>query len=137
MRESIVSFLISTTEEIQKQVEGLEESMRRLNESIDNLTEKLTNTVVDISENFQALIYLIQSSREAQFNVIFSMFTKHMEALEEIRDVALNFTDKQKQVTEETHKSLNALRKKMLDYEFQTFIFNLKDLITELKRTGE
>lgn len=136
MRESIVSFLIETTDQIQTQVKQLGENVKQLNSSIEKLTKHLTNTVVDVSENLQSIIHLIQSSRDAQFNVVFSMFSKHMEALEEIRDIALNFSDDQKAISEEAYKALNLLRRKMLDYEFQTFIFNLQEIVEELKRMG-
>lgn len=136
MRESIVSFLIETTDQIQTQVKQLGENVKKLNSSIEKLTKHLTDTVVGVSENLQSIIHLIQSSRDAQFNVVFSMFSKHMEALEEIRDIALNFSDDEKAISEEAYKALNLLRRKMLDYEFQTFIFNLQEIVEELKRMG-
>ena len=137
MRENIVSFLIKTSEEIGVQVKEVGESVKQLNASINEFTEKLSGMIVEMSQNFQSLAYNVQESRNTQFNVVFSIFTRHMEALEEIRDIALNFSDEQKEISQDTLNLLALLRRKMLDYEFQTFISNLRDLIQELKREGE
>lgn len=129
-----ISFVIAVIDDIYKWMEKITASISALNSSLDSLAENLLNRIVDISENFQTITELIKTSRDAQFKTVFNMFSKNMEAIEEIRDIALNLTEQQKEITSDFYKTLERLQKKMYYADYQTLILDLKDLANELKR---
>jgi len=130
--QEILDFFQNITSEINNQIVIVTRSVQKMNKTIDKLSKSLTNSILEISENFQALMNLIQSSRNAQFNVVFSMFTKNTEAIEEIRDVALNFSDEQLKTRKELDQTIHMLQKQISDNQFQNVILDIRSLIENL-----
>ena len=130
--QEIFEFFQNITSEINNQIVIVTRSVQKMNKTIDKLSKSLTNSILEISENFQALMNLIQSSRNAQFNVVFSMFTKNTEAIEEIRDVALKFSEEQLKTRKELDQTIHMLQKQVSDNQFQNVILDLRGLIENL-----
>ena len=130
--QEIFDFFQGITSEINNQIVIVTRSVQKMNKTIDKLSKSLTNSILEISENFQALMNLIQSSRNAQFNVVFSMFTKNTEAIEEIRDVALNFSEEQLKTRRELDQTIHNLQKQISDNQFQNVIVDIRSLIENL-----
>ncbi|MHA1298442.1 MAG: hypothetical protein ACTSO9_03260 [Candidatus Helarchaeota archaeon] len=126
-------FVIAVIDDIYKWMEKISNSIASLNTSLDSLAENLLDQIVAISENFQTITNLVRSSRETQFKTVFNMFTKNMEAIEEIREIALSMTDQQKAITNKFFRTLERLQKKMYYADYQALISELKDLANKLK----
>ena len=130
--QEIFDFFQNITSEINNQIVIVTRSVQKMNQTIDKLSKSLTNSILEISENFQALMNLIQSSRNAQFNVVFSMFTKNTEAIEEIRDVALNFSEEQLNTRKKLDQTIHMLQKQVSDNQFQNVILDIRGLIESM-----
>ncbi|NHI94598.1 MAG: hypothetical protein EAX96_19055 [Candidatus Lokiarchaeota archaeon] len=130
--QEIFDFFQKITSEINNQILIVTRSVQKMNQTIDKLSKSLTNSILEISENFQALMNLIQSSRNAQFNVVFSMFTKNTEAIEEIRDIALNFGEEQLKTRKALDDTIHMLQKQVSDNQFQNVILDIRSLIESL-----
>lgn len=126
-------FVIAVIDDIYKWMEKIGESINSLNNSLDSLSENLLNQIVSISENFQTITNLVRESRDMQFKTIFNMFSKNTQAIEEIREIALNMTDQQKNITNKFYKTLERLQKKMYFTDYQTLVLELRNLANELK----
>ncbi|MHA1783975.1 MAG: hypothetical protein ACTSVY_10575 [Candidatus Helarchaeota archaeon] len=133
-QNEIFEFFQNITSDINNQILIVTRSVQKMNQTVDKLSKSLTNSILEISENFQALMNLIQSSRNAQFNVVFSMFTKNTEAIEEIRDVALNFGEEQLKARKDLDEIIHMLQKQVQDNQFQNIILDIRNLITDLEK---
>ncbi|MHA1894731.1 MAG: hypothetical protein ACTSX4_09530 [Candidatus Helarchaeota archaeon] len=133
-QNEIFEFFQNITSDINNQILIVTRSVQKMNQTVDKLSKSLTNSILEISENFQALMNLIQSSRNAQFNVVFSMFTKNTEAIEEIRDVALNFGEEQLKARKDLDEIIHILQKQVQDNQFQNIILDIRNLITDLEK---
>jgi len=132
--EEVFKFFDNISHDINNQIIIVTRSVQKMNQGLDKLSKSLTSSILEISENFQAIMNLIQSSRNAQFNVVFSMFTKNTEAIEEVRDIALNFGDEQLRVRKELDETIHMLQKQLSDNQFQNVVLDVKDLITNLEK---
>jgi len=132
--EEVFKFFENISNEINNQIIIVTRSVQKMNQGLDKLSKSLTSSILEISENFQAIMNLIQSSRNAQFNVVFSMFTKNTEAIEEVRDIALNFGDEQLRVRKELDETIHMLQKQLSDNQFQNVVIDIKDLVSNLEK---
>ncbi len=135
--ETTRQFVIAVIDDIYKWMEKIHESVSSLNSSLDSLAENLLERIVDISDNFQEITNMIRESRDMQFKTVFSMFTKNMETIEEIREIALNMTDEQKNITNDFYKTLERLQKKMYYADYQMLVSELKNMVKELKASDK
>ncbi len=132
--EEVYKFFENMSSEINNQIIIITRTVQKMNQGLDKLSKNLTTSILEISENFQAIMNLIQSSRNAQFNVVFSMFTKNTDAIEEIRDIALNFGEEQLRVRKELDETIHMLQKQLSDNQFQNIVLDIKDLISNLEK---
>ncbi len=132
--EEVFKFFENISHEINNQIIIVTRSVQKMNQGLDKLSKSLTSSILEISENFQAIMNLIQSSRNAQFNVVFSMFTKNTEAIEEVRDIALNFGEEQLRVRKELDETIHMLQKQLSDNQFQNVVIDVKEIVTNLEK---
>ena len=99
-------FVIAVIDDIYKWMESISKSINSLNKSLDSLAENLLNQIVTISEDFQTIKDTIRQSRDTQFKTVFNMFSKNIEAIEEIREIALSRTESQKSLAQEFYQTL-------------------------------
>ena len=126
-------FVIAVIDDIYKWMENISKSINALNKSLDSLADNLLNQIVTISEDFQTIKDQMRESREMQFKTVFNMFSKNMESIEEIREIALNMPETQKALSNEFYRTLERLQKKIYYADFQTLVSELKNLSNELK----
>ena len=126
-------FVIAVIDDIYKWMESISKSINSLNKSLDTLAENLLNQIVTISEDFQTIKDTVRQSRDTQFKTVFNMFSKNIEAIEEIREIALSRTESQKSLAQEFYQTLERLQKKVYYADFQTLVTELKNLSNELK----
>ncbi|NVM02735.1 MAG: hypothetical protein HWN67_10385 [Candidatus Helarchaeota archaeon] len=131
--KTTIKFVVAVIDDIYKWMEKVTQSISTLNKSLESLSDNLLNQIVEISENFQTITDLIRSSRDTQFKTVFNMFSKNIETIEGIREVALNMTDQQKAITNDFYRVLERLQKKMYYADYQTLVSDLKNLANELK----
>ena len=132
--EEVFKFFDNISHEINNQIIIVTRSVQKMNQGLDKLSKSLTTSILEISENFQAIMNLIQSSRNAQFNVVFSMFTKNTEAIEEVRDIALNFGEEQLRVRKELDETIHMLQRQLSDNQFQNVVLDIKELVSDLEK---
>ncbi|MFX0132554.1 MAG: hypothetical protein ACFFDN_02790 [Candidatus Hodarchaeota archaeon] len=131
--KTTIKFVVAVIDDLYKWMEKVTESISSLNKSLEDLSDNLLNRIVEIAENFQAITDLIRSSRDTQFKTVFNMFSKNIESIEGIREIALNMTDQQKAITNEFYRVLERLQKKMYYADYQTLVSDLKNLANEIK----
>ncbi len=131
--KTTIKFVVAVIDDLYKWMEKVTESITSLNKSLEMLSDNLLNRIVEVSENFQTITDLIRSSRDTQFKTVFNMFSKNIESIEAIREIALNMTDQQKSITNEFYSVLERLQKKMYYVDYQTLVSDLKNLANEIK----
>ena len=131
--KTTIKFVVAVIDDLYKWMEKVTESISSLNKSLEELSDNLLNRIVEVSENFQIITNLIRSSRDTQFKTVFNMFSKNIESIESIREIALNMTDQQKSITNEFYIVLERLQKKMYYVDYQTLVSDLKNLANEIK----
>ncbi|MHA1378828.1 MAG: hypothetical protein ACTSRG_10640 [Candidatus Helarchaeota archaeon] len=131
--KTTTQFVIAVIDDIYKWMEKISNSISSLNKSLDALAENFLDQIVSMADNFQTITNMVRESRDMQFKTVFNMFTKNTQAIEEIRDIALNMTEKQKSITNNFYRTLERLQKKIYFTDYQTLVSELKNLATELK----
>ena len=77
---------------------------------------------------------MARTTRDTQFRTVFNMFTKNMEGIEEIREIALSMTEEQKAITSNFCRTIERMQKKMYFVDYQNLVLNLKKFAKELKK---
>ena len=131
--ESFLPFIFKVINDIYSRVTEIGKSIEELNQKMDEFTYTITDRVVNLSEGITGIIEIIKANREASFKYFSNSAKELKKEFQSIRQKSLKLGDLEGQLAQKMTEAKTFLQDKMMDAEFLSLIFELKDLSYELR----
>ncbi|NVM30055.1 MAG: hypothetical protein HWN65_14525 [Candidatus Helarchaeota archaeon] len=131
--ESFLPFIFKVINDIYSRITEIGKSVEDLNEKMEDFTFTITDRIVNLSEGITGIIQIIKANREASFNFFSNSANELKEEFRAIRKESLELGQLEAQIAQKMKEAKIFLQDKMMDAEFLSLVFELKDLSNELR----
>jgi methyl-accepting chemotaxis protein len=132
-KESFLPFIVGVINDIYSRINEIGQSIEKLNTKMDDFTYTITDRIVNLSEGITGIIQIIKANREASFKFFSDSISEVREEFRLIRAKSQDLGTVEEQLTQKMADAKVFLQDKMMDAEFLSLVFELKDLSNELR----
>jgi len=133
MSDESLPFIFKVINDIYSRITEIGKNIEDLNNKMDDFTYTITDRIVNLSEGITGIIQIIKANREASFKYFSNSANELKEEFRSIRDKSLELGKVEGQLAQKMAEAKVFLQDKMMDAEFLSLVFQLKDLSNELR----
>ncbi|TFG05323.1 MAG: hypothetical protein EU536_02375 [Promethearchaeota archaeon] len=131
--ETVLPFIVKVINDMYTRITEIGKSIENLNTKMDEFTYTITDRIVNLSEGITGIIEIITANREASFKYFSDSVMELKNEFLSIRDKSLELAKIEGKLAEKMSEAKVFLQDKMMDAEFLSLVFELKDLSNELR----
>ncbi|MHA1264265.1 MAG: hypothetical protein ACTSRS_03440 [Candidatus Helarchaeota archaeon] len=131
--ESLLPFMVKVINDIYSRITEIGKSIEELNQKMDDFTYTITDRIVNLSEGITGIIQIIKANREASFKYFSDSIAELKKEFRAMRSQSCELGELKVQIGQKMNDAKIFLQDKMLDADFLSLIFELKDLSNELR----
>ena len=132
-KESFLPFIVGVINDIYSRINEIGQSIEKLNTKMDDFTYTITDRIVNLSEGITGIIQIIKANREASFKFFSDSINEVREEFRAISEQSAELGEVEGQLVQKMSDAKVFLQDKMMDAEFLSLVFELKDLSNELR----
>lgn len=132
-KESFLPFIIGVVNDIYSRINEIGKTIEQLNTRMDDFTYTITDRIVNLSEGITGIIQIIKANREASFKFFSDSINELREDFRTISAQSTELGDVEGQLAQKMAEAKTFLQDKIMDAEFLSLVFELKDLSNELR----
>lgn len=132
-KESFLPFIVGVINDIYSRINEIGKTIEDLNTKMDDFTYTITDRIVNLSEGITGIIQIIKANREASFKFFSDSINEVRKEFHEIRAKSSELGDVEEQLAQKMDAAKTFLQDKMMDAEFLSLVYELKDLSNQLR----
>ncbi len=131
--ESFLPFIFKVINDIYSRITETGESVEKLNQKMEVFTHTITDSIINLSKGITEIIQIIRTNREASLKFFSDSANELKEEFRSIRDESVELGKLEGQLAQKMAEAKTYLQDKMLDAEFLSLVFELKDISNDLR----